>query len=196
MLDRRFVALFLISFCVVLFSGFLYWKLFYIEQEIHQPQTGATYQEIDMIMPVEEFLKRGANSANVSMVKRVIVNQWIYFNQENLIKLIMYAQGATSFDELRKAFQVGIEKEPNNGAAAFIQGLLDAIAQDPQLIEHVNKSLKEGLSAQMHELRGKIMEVDLNSKEYKRLKNEYRKALYAWIDEKHGSLLDDLILQF
>lgn len=196
MLDRRFVALFFISFCVVLFSGFLYWKLFYLEKKIQIPQAGSVYEEIDMIIPVEEFLNRGANSSNVSMVKRILVNQWIYFNQENLIKLVMYAQGAMSFDELQKAFQVGMEKDPNNSASAFIKGLLDAIAKDPKLIEHVNKSLKEGLSPEIHELRGKIMGVDQGSKEYKKLKTEYRKALYAWIDEKHGPLLDDLILEF
>ena len=37
------------------------------------------------------------------------------------------------------------------------------------------------------------MQVDLNSKEYKELKNEYKKQLDKWIDKKHGKLLDQII---
>ncbi|OGB86039.1 hypothetical protein A3J41_00015 [candidate division TM6 bacterium RIFCSPHIGHO2_12_FULL_38_8] len=202
MIDRRFIALFIISFSLVSISGWLWWKLFYLEKQIPQMQeedrlkSSSAYQEIDLILPVQEFLKRGANSANLSTVKRLFVNQWIYFNQDDLIKLIMYAQGATSFDEMKKAFESGITTEgTNNGAASFITGTIATIAQDPQLIDHVNTSLKQGLTPEIHQLRGKMMDVEFNGREYKKLKNEYRKALYAWIDKKHGALLDNLIVQ-
>jgi hypothetical protein len=201
MIDRRFIALFIISFSVVLFSGLLWIKLFYIEQDIATLQQdidkdSSSYKEIDLILPVQEFLKRGANSANLSTVKRVFVNQWIYFNQDDLIKLVMYAQGAMSFDEMKKAFESGIKSEnAKNGAATFIQSCLTSIGNDPKLISYVDSSLKEGLSQDLHTLRGKMMEVEHNSREYKRLKIEYRKALYTWIDEKHGKLLDELVLQ-
>ena len=199
MIDRRFIALSSISFCVVLVFGLLWLKFFYIPRYIQvkpEIKDSSAYKEINIIMPVQEFLKRGANSSNLSTMKRVLVNQWIYFNQDDLIKLTMYAQGAMSFEELQKAFRAGIATESaQNGAASFVTGSLDVIAKDPTLIKHVNNSLKEGLSPEIHELRGSIMEVELNSKEYKKLKIEYRKALYDWIDKKHGSLLDELSLQ-
>jgi hypothetical protein len=40
------------------------------------------------------------------------------------------------------------------------------------------------------------MEVEYSSRNYKKLKLEYTKAFYEWIDTKHGELLDELILQF
>ena len=108
----------------------------------------------------------------------------------------MYAQGATSFEEMKKAFASGIKTEnAANGAASFITGTITTIEQDPKLIEHVNNSLKQGLTPEIHQLRGKMMDVEHNGKEYKKLKIEYRKALYAWIDKKHGTLLDALIVQ-
>jgi hypothetical protein len=199
MINRRFIALFFISFSVVLISGLLWLNFFYLPQHVQfeQPtEDSSAYKEINIIMPVQEFLKRGANSQNLSTVKRVLVNQWIYFNQDDLIKLIMYAQGAMSFEELRKAFLAGIETENcKNGATSFVSGSLDVIAKDPTLIKHVNKSLKEGFSPEIHGLRGKIMESEPNNREHKKLKIKYRKALYDWIDKKHGSLLDELSLQ-
>lgn len=203
MIDRRFIIMFFISFGIVTFSGYLWLKVFYLQEQLEQVEQELTqeagqalaYEEIDMILPVQAFLKRGANSVNLSVVKRVFVNQWIYFNQTDLIKLIMYAQGAMSFQELKKAFEIGIEKEPKNGAISFVTSSLDFIAKDKKLIDHVNKSLKEGLSSQLHSLRGRMMTVDQNSKEYRRLRVEYRKALDTWIDEKHGELLDELIMQ-
>lgn len=201
MIDRRFIALFMISFSIVLFSGLLWMKLFYIEQDIATLQEdidkdSSSYKDIELVIPVQEFLKRGANSANLSTVKRVFVNQWIYFNQDDLIKLIIYAQGAMSFDEMKKGFEAGIKSEnAKNGAATFIQSCLTTIANDPKLISYVDNSLKNGLSQELHILRGKMMETEYNSREYKRLKIEYRKALYTWIDEKHGKLLDELVLQ-
>jgi hypothetical protein len=202
MINQRFITLFLISFSLITGCGLLYWKLLY-QQEVHQhleeQQTTekSGYKEIDLIIPVQEFLNRGSQSSNLSIVKRAFVNQWIYFNQDDLIKLVMYVQGATTFAEMNKAFSVGIEQVgPKNGAISFIKGMLAAVEKDPELIAHINKSLQEGLSPQIHELRGKIMEVDQDSVEFKKLKKEYRKAFYRWIDDKHGSLLDDLILQF
>lgn len=200
MIDRRFIMLFLISFCTVLFSGYLWWKLFYLEQHVQEiedvQQDSSAYKTVTLIMPVQEFLKRGANSSNLSTVKRLLVNQWIYFNQDDLIKLIMYAQGATSFEELQKACIAGIKKEnKQNSAASFIKASLDVIAQNPTLIAHVNNSLQAGFTPEIHALRGKIMELDPNSREYKKLKIEYSKALYNWINQKHGALIDELSLQ-
>lgn len=200
MIDRRFFAITIISFCFILSLGFVY--LYFFDKQSWSPfeKTGgisSTYQEIDLDIPVQEFLKRGANSANLSMVKRALVNQWIYFNQQNLIKLTMSVQGATSFEEMRKAFLAEIKREQGkNSASSFITGMLDAITKDPQLINHVNKSLREGLTPKIHELRALIMQAEKDSKEYKKLKNEYRKVFYEWVDKKHGTLLDNLILQF
>ncbi len=201
MIDRRFIALFFISFFIVLFSGLLWIKVFYLEKDIENLQQdidkeSSSYKEIDLVLPVQEFLKRGANSANLSTVKRVFVNQWIYFNQDDLIKLIMYAQGAVSFNEMKKAFEAGIKTEhAKNGAATFIESCLTTITNDPKLTSYVDASLKEGLTPQLHELRGKMMEVEHNGREYKKLKLEYKKALYNWIDAKHGRLIDELVLQ-
>lgn len=202
MIDRRFIALFLVTFGIVTFSGYLWLKIFYLQEELEQTeqkvenaQQALAYEEIDMIMPVQAFLKRGANSANLSVARRLFVNQWIYFNQADLIKLIMYAHGATSFQELKKAFEIGIQKEPKNGAISFVQSSLDVVSKDKNLIEHVNKSLREGWSSQLHTLRGRMMEVDQASKEYRKLKIEYRKALDEWFDQKYGELLDELITQ-
>lgn len=201
MIDRRFVTLFLITFGVFSFSGFLWFKLFYLEKEtdsVAYPQDSdgvptCAYEEIDMVLPVQAFLNRGAISENLSMVRRVLVNQWIYYNQQELIKLIMYAQGATTFPELKKAFDFAMEKEPKNSAISFVRGSLNAIEKNPELIAHVNKSLREGFSSEIHQLRGRMMEVEQTSKQYRKLKIEYRKALDRWIDEKHGQLLDELI---
>ncbi|MBP7854730.1 hypothetical protein KAZ82_02205 [Candidatus Babeliales bacterium] len=191
MIDRRFFVVFFMSCSLVLSIGFLYIQLFY------QPQAeqAITYQDLDLIIPVQEFLKRGANSNNLSTVKRLLVNQWIYFNQDDLIKLVIYAQGATSFDELCKAFENAFLKEPKNNAIGFVKGSLEKIKNSPELIKHTNKSLQEGLNQQIHDLRGKLMQADRDSREYKKIKAEYQKALYQWIDQKHGTLLDDLILQ-
>ncbi|MBP6892517.1 hypothetical protein KBB68_02955, partial [Candidatus Babeliales bacterium] len=69
MIDRRFIALFMISFSIVLFSGLLWMKLFYIEQTIATLQEdidkdSSSYKDIELVIPVQEFLKRGANSLN------------------------------------------------------------------------------------------------------------------------------------
>ncbi len=200
MFDRRFFAITIISFCFVLSLGFIY--IYFFDQQgwsclEKQRTTSSTYQEIDLDIPIQEFLKRGANSANLSMVKRALVNQWIYFNQQNVIKLTMSVQGARSFEEMKKAFLAEIKREQGkNSASSFITGMLDAISKDQKLIHHVNQSLQEGLTPKIHELRGQIMQAEKDSKEYKKLKNEYRKVFYEWIDKKHGSLLDSLILQF
>lgn len=191
MIDRRFFILFFTCFFLVLGLGFVYIKIFYqpkIEQAI-------TYQDLDLIIPVQEFLKRGANSSNISVVKRALVNQWIYFNQDHLMKLVVYIQGAQSFDEMCKAFQAAFVKEETNSAINFVKGTLDRIKKNPDLIAHVTKSLQEGFSQQIHELRGELMQMEQDSKEYRKLKTEYQKLFYQWIDQKHGTLLDDLILQ-
>lgn len=196
-IDRRFFILFFISLSFVVTIGLLYIKLFYeckISQDLEQAQT---YQEIDIIIPTQEFLKRGANSANLSMVKRVLVNQWIYFNEKELIKLIVYAQGAASFDELQKALNNAMKKESKNSAIGFVKGTLELINKNSKLMDHVSKSLKEGWSQDIHALRGALMQTDPDDyREYKKLKSDYRKAMYQWIDKKHGSLLDNIILQF
>lgn len=205
MVDRRFILIFLLAFGIVSFSGFIWMKLFYLKQQVEDLQqqttisdavTSCAYEEIDMSMPIQVFLKRAVNSVNLSIVKRVFVNQWIYLNQQDLIKLIMYVQGAMTFVEMEKAFEIGIAKEgPKNGAISFVKGALDTIRQNPELVKHVDKSLKEGFSADIHRLRGQMMDFEKNSKEYRKLKIEYRKALDAWTNEKHGKLIDDLILK-
>lgn len=203
MIDRRFFIMFFITFFTVLLGGFVVWKLLYIQDQIESLQSpieqaetpSCVYEEIDLILPLQSFFNRGSNSANLSMVKKVFVTQWFYFNQQDLLKLMMYAQGATTFPELKQAFEIGMQKDPKNSAISFVRGSLKTIEKNPKLIEHVNVSLKQGLSSELHQLRGRMMEVDAQSRQYRKLKKEYRKALDVWIDEKHGGLLDELVTQ-
>jgi len=202
MVDRRFIIVFLFMFALTSFATFVVWRLFLIEHRLNHVaserdvQDSCVYEEIDLIMPVAAFLKRCANSSEHSYVRRLFVNQWISSNQSDLVKLVVYAQGATTYDELKKAFLSGIEKEgETTGAAKFVLGGFKVMDENPKLIEHVNKSLVEGLDQSIHTLRGEIMNVEQDSTEYKKLKTQYRKQLEQWIDEKHGELLDEIIAQ-
>jgi len=200
--QRFFLALF-IMIAFMSFCSFLAWKLLIIEKKIKvveqkKEQDGVAlceYEEIDLIMPVQALLKRCSNSEKLSIVRRLFVNNWIYLHQSDLISLIAYGQGATTFEELKKALLVGIEKseKEKSSAASFVMSSLKTIEKDYELIKHVDSSLIEGFSAKIHELRGRMRQIDSTTKEYKKLKIEYRKQLEVWIDEKHGSLLDDII---
>lgn len=197
MIDKRFIAVFLLMFIFTGISSYLVWKIFILEKKIEDKKDvhdSCTYQEVDFILPVQAFLKRCASSDQLSYVRRLFVNQWISSNQQDLVSLIMYGQGATNYDELKKALRIGIQKETSKtSAASFITNSLDIIDKDPQLIEHVNKSLKQGYGANILALRGQIMQADSGSKEYKKLKNEYAKELDLWIHKNHGPLLDEII---
>jgi hypothetical protein len=196
-IDKRFIAVFLLMFIFTGISSYLVYKLFILEKKIeHQDAVheNCAYKEIDFTLPVQAFLKRCASSDQLSYVRRLFVNQWISSNQNDLTSLIMYAQGATNYDELKKAFMIGIEKESHaTAAASFITGAIKTIDADPALIEHVTKSLKEGYGSAILALRGQMMKVDSESKEYKKLLIEYKNKLDAWINEKHGKLLDEVI---
>lgn len=201
-MDRRFWVMFFLMFFIVLTVGFIGLKLWYVQDSIehlqheHTPdRNSVTYEEIDLVMPVQAFLNRCYYSPSLSVVKGVFVSKWIYSNQQDLVKLVVYAQGSTTFNELKKSLQRAIEKEGSgNNASYMVTESLKIIENDPAILEHVNKSLVQGFSPKIHELRGRIMEVDHGSKEYRKLKAEYRKALDAWIDNVHGSLLDEIIL--
>lgn len=200
MVDRRFMIVFLFIFSLTSFCGFVVWRLFLIEHRLNQAeseteeQPSCSYEEIDLVMPVAAFLKRCANSPENSYVRRLFVNQWISSNQADLVSLIVYAQGATTYHELKKALMIGIEKVgETTGAAAFVKGGLKVLDQDPKLIEHINKSLVEGFDQSIHTLRGEMMGLEQDSMEYKKLKTQYRKQLELWIDQKHGKLLDEII---
>ncbi|MBI2344732.1 hypothetical protein HYV10_01515 [Candidatus Dependentiae bacterium] len=196
MIDKRFFTVFLLMFIFTGIISFLVWRVFLLEKkvEVEQIDKGCTYEDIDFNLPVKAFLKRCAASKELSYVRRLFVNQWISSNQKDLATLIMYAQGATNYEEMKKAFINSIEKEPSKTSAAkFITNAIDIIDKNLKLIEHVNSSLQQGYSQAIHSLRGEIMQSDKDGKEYKRLKNEYKKELYKWIDEKHGNLLDEII---
>lgn len=200
MVDRRFMIVFLFIFSLTSFCSFVVWRLFLIEHRLDQhesegeEQTPCSYEEIDLVMPVAAFLKRCANSPENSYVRRLFVNQWISSNQADLVSLVVFAQGATTYDELKKALMVGIEKVgEKTGAASFVKGGLKVLDADRILIEHVNKSLVEGFDQSIHALRGQMMGLEQDSIEYKKLKTQYRKQLDQWIDKKHGALLDQII---
>jgi len=201
MVDRRFMAIFIAVFIFSTVCLMLVWRLFLVErrmdllgQQVGYSESSCVYEEIDLVMPVNAFLRRCANSVNISMVRRLFVNQWISSNQDDLIKLVVYAQGATNFAELQRAFMAGIEKEgETSGAASFIKIALKTISENEKLMEHVNKSLREGFDQSIHVLRGEMMTLDKEGREYRRLKAEYRKRLDEWIDETHGELLDEII---
>lgn len=198
MVDRRFW----IMFFIVLSLGFIGLKLWHVQEtvqdlqheQVSESSNSVTYEEIDLVMPVQAFLNRCYYSPSLSVVKGVFVSKWIYSNQQDLVKLVVYAQGSTTFNELKKALQHAIEKEgPTNNACYMVEESLKIIENDPKIIAHVNRSLVQGFSPKIHELRGRIMAVDHGSKEYRKLKTEYRKALDAWVNDVHGSLLDEII---
>ncbi|MBP9765517.1 hypothetical protein KBD08_04245 [Candidatus Babeliales bacterium] len=199
MMDRRFIWVFIIVFIFSGVSSLFIWRIFFLERCLEQAQqdqasASCAYEDIDLVMPVAAFLKRGANSANLSTVRRVLVNQWIYYNQPDLIKLVVYGQGAMTYPELKKALMKGIEKEgPSNKAISFVKNSLKIIDENPDLEQHVNNSLKKGFDQKIHELRGRLMSVDQDSKEYRKLKQEYKKRLDLWMNERHGHLLDEII---
>jgi|GEM_PF-1252764 len=202
MVDRRFMTIFIVVFIFSTVCLMLVWRLFLVERRMdllgrqmdRTEESSCAYEEIDLVMPVNAFLRRCANSVNISMVRRLFVNQWISSNQQDLIKLVVYAQGATNFAELQRAFMAGIEKEgETSGAASFIKIALKTISENEKLMEHVNKSLREGFDQSIHVLRGEMMTLDKEGREYRRLKAEYRKQLDEWIDETHGELLDEII---
>lgn len=201
MVDRRFMIVFISVFVFSTVSSILVWRLFLVERQIdflnqrkNYLESSCAYEEIDLVMPVNAFLRRCANSANISMVRRLFVNQWISSNQDDLIKLVIYAQGATNFAELQRAFMAGVEKEgETTGAASFIKIALKTISESDKLIVHVNQSLREGFSQDIHILRGEMMTADKDGVEYRKLKVKYRKQLDEWIDRVHGALLDEII---
>jgi hypothetical protein len=201
MIDKRFVVVFLFMFTVTSVCSYLVWRVFLLEQKVEEQEIpddvdACVYEEVDFMLPVKSFLKRCAASDRLSYVRRLFVNQWISSNHKDLASLIMYAQGATNYEEMKKAFMNAIDKEPKKSAAAkFITNALDIVDKDPKLIEHATKSLQEGYTQKIHSLRGEIMQASREDRDYKRLKNEYRKALEAWISEKHGDLLDEIIAQ-
>lgn len=194
MIDRRFFIIFFMMFAFTGTLSYLVWKLFLIEKRMELDIEGAAYKDIDFHLPVAAFLKRCAASDNLSYVRRLFVNQWISSNQKDLASLIMYAQGATNYPDMKKAFANAIAKEPKKtGAASFITNSLNIIDQDPKLIDHINKSLKEGYSQPILALRGDMMQPDIDPKQYKKLLADYKKELSKWIDQKHGKLLDQII---
>jgi hypothetical protein len=197
MIDKRFIAVFALMFIFTGISSYLVYKLFILEKKIEQQEEGheaCAYKEIDFTLPVQAFLKRCAASDQLSYVRRLFVNQWISSNQDDLTALIMYAQGANNYDELKKALAIGIAKESHaTAAASFINSSIKTIDEDPKLVEHVTKSLKEGYGVDILALRGQMMQLDAESKEYKKLRAEYKKELDVWINDKHGKLLDEVI---
>lgn len=198
MIDKRFLIIFTFMFCFTGVISYLVWRVFLLERffKIEQVQEGTAYEEVDFHIPVKTFLKRCAASPELSYVRRLFVNQWISSNQKDLAILIMYAQGSTNYEEMKKAFDNAITKEPSKTAAAkFITSAIGIIDKDPELIMHVNKSLQQGYTQAIHSLRGEIMQTEKDSKEYKRLITEYKKELYKWIDQKHGKLFDEIIAQ-
>jgi hypothetical protein len=195
MKSRHVLSLFISSFLCFLVVSFVTWKCFIQEpKEVSIEQPASTYESIELDMPVQAFLARGVNSPQVSMVRRLFLNQWISLYQGDLLKLLVYGQNATSFAELKKLWEMAVAKEgSSNKACSVIEKTLKIIADDKELIDHVDKTLKEGTPSKLHMLQGRMMSVDKKNKAYKKLKNEYRKALEQWIDEKHGSFIDRMI---
>lgn len=212
MKKRSWIILFFISFSLTCIFGLLTWKFFWrVPQEIvelqpkqvetkaeevpgEQPTPMSTYEMIDLDMPVEIFLARGTSSSQISMVRRLLLKQWISSNQKDLLKLVVYGQGATSFNELKKLLEMAVEKEGGcNNACSVIQGAIKIIHENEDLMQHVDKSLQEGMSSDVHMLRGQMMNIDQGSKEYKTMKAQYRKALETWMDKKHGAFIDKVI---
>ena len=162
--------------------------------EVSIEQPASTYESIELDMPVQAFLTRGVNSSQVSMVRRLFLNQWILLYQGDLLKLVVYGQNATSFKELKKLWEMAIVKEgPSNKACSAVAKTLKIISEDQWLIDHMDLSLKEGTPTELHMLQGRMMGVDKKDKLYKKLKNEYRKALEDWVDKKHGTFIDRMI---
>lgn len=201
MIDKRFFIVFLFMFAVTGIGSYLVWRVFILEKKIEQSDLSeevdaCVYEEIDFLLPVKSFLKRCAASDKLSYVRRLFVNQWISSNHKDLASLIMYAQGATNYEEMKKAFMNAVDKESKKTAAAkFITNALDIIDKDSKLIDHVNKSLQEGYTQKIHSLRGEIMQASREERDYQKLKTEYKQELESWISEKHGALLDEIIAQ-
>src|SRR5258708_1501576 len=144
---RSWIMVSFVSFLLACILGLLAWKFFRqtlqgialqqaeeleeeiaqeIEAEIEQPSS--TYEMIDLDMPVQVFLARGSSSSQLSMVRRLLLNQWISSNQKDLLTLVVYGQGATSFKELKKLLEMAIEKEGGcNNACSVIQGAIKII---------------------------------------------------------------------
>jgi len=192
---RQALSLFVSSFLCFLLVGFITWKFFVQEpKEVSIEQPASTYESIELDMPVQAFLARGVNSSQVSMVRRLFLNQWISLYQGDLLKLLVYGQNATSFVELKKLWEMAVVKEgASNKACSVITKTLKIIAEDQELVDHVDRTLKEETPSKLHMLQGRMMSADKKSKLYKKLKNEYRQALEQWVDQKHGAFIDRMI---
>ena len=192
---RNIVFTFVVSFLLFFAASFFIWDLFLQQPaEVSIEQPASTYESIELDMPVQAFLTRGVNSSQVSMVRRLFLNQWILLYQGDLLKLVVYGQNATSFKELKKLWEMAIVKEgPSNKACSAVAKTLKIISEDQWLIDHMDLSLKEGTPTELHMLQGRMMGVDKKDKLYKKLKNEYRKALEDWVDKKHGTFIDRMI---
>ncbi|HSW76145.1 MAG TPA: hypothetical protein VLG50_03830 [Candidatus Saccharimonadales bacterium] len=206
MKKSTWIQLFFASSIVALLCALLAWKFFRqvpqttAKLELEEIKTelekipSNTYEMVDLDMPVEVFLQRGAGSSQLSMVRRLLLHQWISSNQKDLIKLIVYGKGATSFNELKNLLQMAIEKQGVcNSACSVIQGAIKIIQADPELIEHVDRSLHEGMTQEIHMLAGQMMNTVPESKEYKKIKSQYKKELEVWMDKNHGAFIDKVI---
>ncbi len=200
MKHKKFVTVFLCMFVCTIICSYVVWRIFWYEKkityEIPEEIDASMYEEVEFMLPVKAFLKRCAASNNLSYVRSLFVNQWISSNQKDLASLIVYAQGSLNYEEMKKAFLNGIAKEKGKTEAAkFITNAIDIIDKDQKLIDHVTKSLQQGYPQKIQKLKTELMQTDKDSKEFKRLKTEYKKELENWINQKHGSLLDEIIAQ-
>ena len=122
MVDKRFIVVFLLMFVFTGISSYLVWKLIVLERRIDNQEDldrAYAYEEIDFALPVQAFLKRCAASQELSYVRRLFVNQWISSNQKDLASLIMYGQGAMTYEDLKKALLNGVSKETSKSAAGL-----------------------------------------------------------------------------
>lgn len=197
MIDKRFMVIFLGVFFALSLSGLLIFHFYFKETGCAGRKAidlASNYADVELVMPVSAFLRRGVNSSQVSMVRRIFMNQWVSANQGDLVKLVVYGQGAQTFEELKTALLAGVEKEGEcNGAASFVKTAISTIEENKDMIEHVNKSLKEGYDPGLHTLRGQLINLPDDSSEYCALRAEYQKQLDIWMDKKHGALLDEII---
>lgn len=195
----RFVKIFLLALFSTVALSLLVWKFYFKQQTTsigadYFIESSCSYENIDLDMPIAAFLKRCVNSPALSMVKRLVINQWIYSIQIDLAKLVVYVQGVTTFEELKKMLEIAMKKEgEKNTAISMVQGALKIIEADEDLIENVNDLLLRSMTQEMHMLRGNMMGTDEDSKEYKKIKAEYQKTLEHWIDENYGPVLDIII---
>ena len=192
---KRSLIIFSIAFCSSLALSYIVWRAFFRHAEIVIEEQESAYKEADLIIPAQSFLYRGAQSNQLSVVKRLFVNQWIYNNHKDLAKLLVYAQSAKDFAELKTLLYKGIEDEgPKNGAISFVKKSLAIVEADPDFVSHVNDALKKGYTTELQELRALLANAS-DSKEYKKRATEYRKELDVWMDREHGHLLDMIIAQ-